>query len=352
MGSRLGRWLLSALPGLVLAAVVLGFVYFAIQGERAEVEQRLSTERAVQASRGALFARGQLGEMLSLCRSGWANLSFSHEPVALAFTRQGVDAYFWQGSDESSLRLVRCDASGVSRGPRVSHPLHGQLPAEAPSRTEQETSGGEWLHAVEQASSISFGAGDAALELLRHPVTGRVLTRRWRSGTSGATATVEPADAPTFASLLSPGQVPPAPGSAVPASEALKRWRWTVDTEAAFAFLEKAMPKGARISELRLEDDEIELRIEHPTPGADGDPLAPYGDKSFDEYAVAESDWWYPRTEPGFGCAKGLPLQNVHAQFIAAKATVGRLAWAWFSCSTAYSDGRNGVWHLVPAGPS
>ena len=347
MSSGVGGWFLRQLPGLAVVAMVGGFVYFATLGERMEVERRQQSERAEQASRAAIFARGKLGEMLTLCKSGWENLDFS-APVALAWTRQGVDAYFHQGSDSSTLRRVRCDANGVVVGPRFNHPLHEQLPAEAPTETEQETTSWLWGHAVEEESSKSLDASEVAVELLKHPVTGRVLTRRWRAGAEGAMAVVEPADAPPFAVLLSPGQVHPLPGAAPPAAVPIPRRRWTVETEAAFAFLEKTIPKAARISELRFEDDKIEVRIEHPTPAFGTDPPAPYGDKNFDEYGTADLDWWYPRTDATFGCAQGRPLQEVHALFLAAN-TGGRLAWAWYSCSTAFSNGRDGVWHLVPA---
>jgi hypothetical protein len=189
------------------------------------------------------------------------------------------------------------------------------------------------------------------LELLRHPVTGRVVSRLWRSAPGGAVATVDPADAPAFALLASPNLVHPAPGSAPPPLEPLKGHRWTTETEALFAFLEKAIPKGAAISELRVEKDEIELQIQHPTPAFDGKPPAPFGEKTFDEYGVPDTDWWYPRTEVGFGCAAGRTLQDVHAKLIAAQSTKGLLDSAWYSCSTAYSNGRAGEWHLVPMGP-
>jgi hypothetical protein len=350
MGARIGRWLLKQVTGLVLVGAVAGFIYYIWRTDQARLEQQAAAQKAEESARASLFARGQLGEMVDLCQKGWVNIGFSYqEPVALAWTRRGVTAYFYQGGDGNSLRIVRCDASGVSRGPRVSHPLHEQLPAEAPPRDEQEASGSAWLHAVSEASSRSLDASEAAFELLLHPVTGRVLSRSWRAGAEGASATVEPADAPAFALLVEAAQLQPV-GARLPALQALKRRDWTVETEPAFAFLAKALPKGARISELRFEPDEIEVRIQHPTARGENEPNAPYGDKSFDEYGIADSDWWYPRDEASFGCAAGVPLETVHLQFLNAHRGE-RLAWAWFSCSTAFSNGHDGVWHLVPAGP-
>jgi hypothetical protein len=345
------RWTLGIISQLAVIMIAVGFGYFLYRSEQAERARQAQVDQAETVSRSALFARGNLGEMLGLCRPGWSNIGFPYqEPVALAWTRRGLTAFFLQGSDGNSLRIVRCDASGVSRGPRVSHPLHEQLPAEAPPKDEQEASGSAWLHAVSEASSRSLEASEAAVELVQHPVTGRVLSRRWRAGAEGATATIEPADAPAFALLIEAGQLQPV-GAKLPALQVQKRRDWTVETEAAFALLAGAMPKGARISELRFEPDEIEVRIQHPTPRGEHEAPAPYGDKSFDEYGIADSDWWYPRDEASFGCAAGVALETAHLQFLNAHRGE-RLAWAWFSCSTAYSNGRDGVWHLVPAGPS
>ena len=133
-------------------------------------------------------------------------------------------------------------------------------------------------------------------------------------------------------------------------SPVLPRHRWANQADAAFALIEKALPPGAGISEITLSDDQIELRIESPTPAFDGKPPAPYGDQEFDEYGVADRDWWYPRTDPSFGCEKGLPLAEVRAEYAAARARLGTssLSQAWYSCSPAYSDGHHGAWHLFP----
>lgn len=347
---KAGARLLRQVPALVVVAVGVGFAAYAIRRERAESERQQQALDAQVASRAAVFARRQLGEMLALCRRGWeGELGFGYEPVALAWTREGVDAYFFQGSDTGSLRRVRCEARGVSRGPRVAHPLDEPLPAEAPSKAD-EPDQAEWLHAVGRASARSFGSGDLAFELLRHPVTGAVVSRAWRAGPERAEATLDPADGPAFAFLPASPAFQPAPGAAAKAVRLLPRKRWLAQVEAAFALLEQSIPKGAGIAELTLEDDQIEVTIAWPTPAFDGAPPAPFGDKTFDEYGVADTDWWYPRTEPGFGCATGLPLAGVRAAFAEAQArpAARALARAWYSCSPAYSDGRKGVFHLVP----
>ena len=348
-GARLAG-LLPQLLGVGLAAGVIGYTVYQ---DHLEAERYQAAAAADTASRAAVFVRGQLGEMLTLCREGWqGQLNFNYEPVALAWTRQGVDGYFLQGTETASLRQVRCDKGGVAQGPRVTHPLAGLLPAEAPAEPGDPELG-DWLRAVERASLLSLGAGDLAFELLRHPVTGAVVSRAWRAGPERAEATLDPADGPAFAVLAASGGFEPAPGAAPPAPKPLPRRRWIAEPEAAFALLEREMPKGARISELTLDENQVDVTIEWPTPAFDGDPPAPYGDKTFDEYAIAGMDWWYPYTVPGFGCAAGVPLARVKATFAEAKARMPgqALLRAWYSCSTAYSDGKNGVWHLVTKTP-
>ena len=353
MRRRLVRWVKASLPGLAVMGLLGGTVAVLVHRDRVEGERWLEAEQARTAAREAVFARGQLGEMLELCREGWTGeLNFNYEPVALAWTRQGVDAYFVQGVDPGSLRQVRCNARGVSRGPRVAHPLDELLPAEAPAEAEAKVEG-EWPRAYAAAASRSLGESDLALELVQHPVTGLVLARQWRSGEGGARATLDPPDAPPFAFLpTSPGFVPVS-GSAPRALRALRRHRWLTEEEAAFALLERELPKGAKVAELTLVDDTVDVTVDWPTPAFDGDPPAPYGDKTFDEYGVADMGWWYPRTSPGFGCAQGEPLARVRAAFREARARAGEqgLSRAWYSCSPAYSDGHRPVWHLQPKDP-
>jgi hypothetical protein len=340
------RTLAWALAPFVTGAVLLGG---ALLGERVLVERRRGEESARVAAREAVIARGALGETLVLCGEGWKNeLALHHEPVAVAFTRQGIDAYFFQGTDGNSLRQVRCDASGVSFGPRVAHPLAAQLPAEAPAETVAG-SGAEWHAALNDAAGHTLAADELALELVMHPVTRAVFRRLWRAGGEAALATVQPEGAPPF-SLLVASPAFPRSKEAPPPPEPLARRRWIAEPEAAFALLAGALPKGARVSELSLGEERIEVQVDHPTRAFDGNPDAPYGDMEWDEYGVADSTWWYPREIPGFGCARGETLERVRASFEAARARRGErpIDRAWYTCSTAYSDGRTGVWHMMP----
>jgi len=354
MRTTLSRRLLGALLPLVLPGLALGGVAFLVHRERVAAERESQASAVAQgarvAERKAVLARGELGPVLELCRAGWREvLGLYHEPVALAWTRRGLDGYFLVGSAHDSLRQVRCDAQGVSRGPRVRHPLQDRLPAEAPAESEP-TAAEAWQLALAQLSARPLDQADLALELLAHPLAGAALQRRWREGQGGARATVQPADAPAFSLLVAAPQFRPAEDEMPPPLQALPRQHWLAQADAAFDVVAHALPAGARIAELTLSEDEIELSIASPTPAFEGKPKAPYGDKKFDEYGIADMDWWYPREIPGFGCPAGQPLALVRAAFAEARARfAGRpLASAWFSCSTAYSDGRNGVWHLQP----
>ena len=335
----------------LLAVGVMGaFIYDTVRRDNEQARQQHQADLAAQAARGAVLARGDFAEMLALCREGWKGVSFHSDPVALAWTRQGVDAYFLQGTDATSLRQVRCDAQGVTSGPRVEHPLQEKLPAEA-TIEQGEQFWSDWLAAIARQSAQKFQPGDVAFELLLHPFTGVALTRRWLGGPEGATATVDPADAAPFAFLPASGAFPIV-GKAPAALKPLPRKRWIAQEGEAFALLARQLPKGARISELTIDEDEIDVQIEWKTPAFDGKPPVPYGDKSFDEYGLADTDWWYPREIPGFGCPVGAPLAELITSFGVAKAQRGGrpIERAWYSCSPAYSNGRTGTWNLVPSG--
>ena len=338
----------QVLEVVVVAAVVAGAAFFVHRESVRETAQRQQEQEGVRSSRAKVFAGGGLAEMLALCREGWqAQAGLHSEPAAIAWTRRGVDAYFFDGPDSGSVRQVRCDAEGVSRGPRVDHPLATQLPAEAAAERDDRAQG-EWPAAIARFAARHLQEDDLALELVLHPATGLPLSRRWRSGPERATAELEPADAPPFAFLPASPGFEPFPGS-VPRLRPLPRKRWLADAASAFELLSRELPQGARVSELSLEDDRVDVQIEWATPAFEGKPPAPYGDKAFDEYGVAGLGWWYPREIAGFGCVTGRPLDAVRTAFFEAQARFGSrpLSRAWYSCSTAYSNGLEGVWHLV-----
>lgn len=351
------RWLLRQLPALLLPALFVGGAFVVIRRERTAGEQAVRAEQAASAAQAAAWnaraARGDMAAALASCTESWRDqLSLHHRPVALAYTRQELTAYFVEGADRSSVRQVRCGAQGVARGPRFVHPLAGLLPAEAPASGDDEDASPELL----RLASRTLDPADVAIELLAQPLGGGVLVRRWHTGPRGIELALEPAGARPFPMLASSAELngtAPVPaalhGALAPAAlRPLTRHHWLAQPDAAFALLASRMPAGARVSELTLEDDTIELEIESPTPAFDGRPDAPFGDRSFDEYGIAGTDWWYPREGGGFGCRSGQRLPAVRAAFETARARLpGRpLSRAWYSCSSAYGDGRTGAWHL------
>lgn len=351
-GSRFVRLLGSRiLPGL--AVVGIGFVIVRDRQENARLDQVGEAERAVEvAQRQAVFAAGEFAPVFALCSDGWRDAySIYYQPQALAWTRRSLDGYFLEGTDASSWRQLRCSGDGFDRGPRVAAPLRETLPAESPAGSAAEEED-RWQLALAQLGTARLGDDELAVELLPDPLTGAVLLRRWRGLEGGARADLEPADAPNFELLIAEPEFPLAAGAAPPKLRPLARHRWVHETDAAFAVIEQALPAGAGVVEIRLTDDEIELRVESPTPAFEGNPTARYGDLDFDEYGIAESSWWYPRTDPGFGCPTGQALAKVRAEFSAATDRIapGRVLQAWYSCSPAYSDGRRGVWNLVSEG--
>jgi hypothetical protein len=314
-GSR--GWLRRQVPRLVAFGLVgsVGVAAFVATRNEARVvaERAAASEAARVAFRRAVFARSSLAEALRFCRDGWRDaLAFHQEPVALAWTRDRVDGYFVEGRDDRTLRQVRCDASGVERGPRVAHPLATFLPAESPAPpTEKVGDEDAWGLAIARLPD-RLAADEVAYEVVRHPVTNE-------------------ASPPLAALAVEP------------------RFDWIARPDAAFAVIARDLPPGATISEITLEADKIEVQIAHSTKAFDDRPPAPFGEMEWDEYGVADRDWWYPREIPGFGCETGRPLGELHAALAASWSAHGSapLARAWYSCSTAYSDGRRGAWHLV-----
>lgn len=345
-GFRVG----SLLPLAGLAVFGVG-IYFAERETWRRGEEVARAEAAVVAQRRELFARGDFAATWARCEEDWRqSLSLYTRPQALAWSREGLTAYLVAGVDAGSWRQLLCDENGVRRGPRVVRPLVELVPAEveAVDEADAELPPG-MVVGMERLAAIPLVGGELAGEVVVHPATGVPLVRRWRGLEGGARAELDLA-APDFPLLLpSPGFVF-APDVAVPAPlRALAPRRFAEQSQEAFAILERELPAGAKISELRLDDEGIEVTIEAAIPGLDGAPPAAYGDLEWDEYGVADRDWWYPRESPSFGCPGGAPLEQVRTELATAKAGfhASGVLTAWYSCSPAWSDGRRGHWHLV-----
>ena len=80
----------SSLLTFLALAVIGAFIFAMIRRENERAYQQHEAGRAVEASRGAVFARGDLTETLELCSEGWQNrMGLYHTPIAIAWTRTG-----------------------------------------------------------------------------------------------------------------------------------------------------------------------------------------------------------------------------------------------------------------------
>jgi len=175
---KVGTPLCGAGTALVVLAVGVGVASFAIA----------RASRRPSGSKQALEGRWRRGRRSSRADS-WARCCtvppgvggrahFRYEPVGWR-GRGRARRLFLQGATRA--RCGRCAARrgyvpGAARGASARR----AAAAEAPSKST-EPDQADWLHAVGRASSRSFGSGDLAFELLRHPVTGAVVSRAWRA---------------------------------------------------------------------------------------------------------------------------------------------------------------------------
>ncbi len=308
------------------------------------VREHEAARTAEMAARAMVFARGEFEPVFELCREGWlTELAVHVMPAALGWSRTSLDGYVSEGLDARSWRWLRCTAQGVER------PWLDALPPEASAEVD-DAAAETWRLALERLSHVTLRGGELAVELLQDPATGEVVWRRWRGVEAGLEPLVEPPHSRAFPSLIATPGFAPTSGKAPPPLPRLEPKRWPEHPMAAFAVVERALPADARIAEFALRESAIEVTAEGPTPNFDGDPPAPFGRLDFDEYGFPKSTLWYPYMEPGFGCSQGSSLAEVQAAFETAWATLGKapLSFAWFSCSTTFSDGRHGVWHLDP----
>jgi hypothetical protein len=311
--------------------------------ERWIAEQTLIS--AETAARAAFFDGATLGEILAHCTDRWReSLAIYQRPQALAFAHQRVDGYFFTGTDSMTWRRFSCTPAEVTPGPRFARALLENLPAEEAPGDDQAQEDA-WSMALSRIADSRLESGLVALELVQNPRDGRTFVRRWQ-GVEESLPSVEPPDAPSFPILIFDPSF--SRKGSPPALETIPHFNYVENPQAAMRIIEKALPPGAKISEIQLERGKIFLRVQATTPAFEGKPPAPYGDMSFDEYGTPDSSWWYPREDPTFGCFSGSPLPQVEAELMEKlRSYSSPLVSAWFSCSSAYSDEKTGVWHLV-----
>ena len=107
-------FMLRLLPVLPVAALAL-FLVREHREERQRWEEQQAREAVAAKERGSELAQSAFGAVWQRCRDDWRQaLSVYQEPVAFAWTRQGLDGYVREGADPVSWRQLRCDARGNS----------------------------------------------------------------------------------------------------------------------------------------------------------------------------------------------------------------------------------------------
>lgn len=337
------------LIGFAFVATVLWPIGMHLLTDKRHAELARSERLEYERARLLWLREASAASWWSYCQTQWhERYELPASPQAVAWRRaQGVHGYYREGADQRSLRLYRCSADGVSRGPRVRHPLLHALPLEQPESATVDPM--IWLSAL-AALPDSDGATATpvlAIELLRHPVEGHALRRTWSLGgvergpSAGPRVQREGED---FALLLDDIPLPVEAAQRPPPLQFLPARRWTeAPTEAIDVVAAAALP-GSRIVELKIEPDRIQAQIGGQIPAFDGNPPAPFGALEFDEYGIAARDWWYPYQESGFGCDQGLLPDDLKRSLSQLDSRTGA-TMLWYSCSPAYSDTVIGQWH-------
>lgn len=320
-----------------LTLIVLFFGFMLWQEQRRQNQNRpMPTTFYAEQARDIFAVNLTLAQVLQRCSALWDQLTprMYQRPIALAWRRNALDAYVLQGVDVYTVRHARCDAQGVHWGARFSRPIYQPLPAETAIRPGEAD--------ALAVPKLALREPLIAVELLKDTETGQTFQRRW-SGPELHAQTL-PEDAWPFPLLMQPAL---ATNSALAPLDEIPALRWNENPRRAFELLARELPADAKIVELKLSENKIDVSIFGPIPGFDKRGPQLYGDKSFDEYGVAERSDWYPREIPGFACQQGLSLEAVIARFKAEGGVDGPSYFrAWFSCSPAYSDGKNGRWSL------
>ncbi len=324
----------------IVVGLALAWLFFSDQqahegewGTSLEAQAQASAEQAALAEdevRGE-FAKLSPALALKQCRQNWEKeLSWSsyYWPIALAWSHQGIDGYYLQGVDATSMRHFHCSANGsVLRGKRFVRPGMVGVPAEIPYPASNVVR----LDPMEQKLAEQSLTPDlVALELYFAPDQ-NIIVRRWQ-GAEQLEANISPADA-LLPLLL---QSPPADIKADTNLKALVSHNWMLEPAAALAVLAAHLPENAKIMKLRLNDDAIEVTIEGPIPAFDNKPPAPSGDMEYDEYGVADRSWWYPREVFPSECGRGETLASVTSSFNAQYDAQKDYSWLMYNCAKGW----------------
>jgi len=287
--------------------------------QRAEQNAAYSAALAVKkAAASAYFAALSPAQALQHCRESWeaqGPWSLYYPPVALAWSRAGIDAYYLQGVDARSMRHFRCQADGsVQRGNRYARPDRAQPQAEAAepqAQAEVMQSDAADVDRDPIAAALARLSNDSQLlgvELYR-AMDQQLLQRKWQGAERVQASSVPPdRDFPQLA------QLPFATESERPNLAALPRTTSLQQPFSALAALRTTLLPGVKILRLKLGPGRLDVTIEGPIADKESGSPAPAGDMSYDEYGIADRTWWYPRRLDAQDCQHGQSLDAIEAE--------------------------------------
>lgn len=347
-----GSWK-DNIAALFVIAVCAVVAFELIRDHRYQVDQAWAqaqvTQAQVDATSRAGWQASSAAKRIEDCTESW-RVAFSYywAPRALVLTNDSLIGYFLDGEDTQSLRPARCSATGVQREPRIERPLRDRIAAE---QISNENDASAWSFALNQLGTEAIAGDLLAIELIVDPLDGAVWRRDWRGLEGGAAPTLKrltengltPASAVAIPLLFEPAfplraGADPGPVHVLPVID------WLGDPNRIVDFLAKRV-QGRGISEISLSDSMLTVQTVGSTPAFDGAPPAPFGERSFDEFGIANASFWYPREIAGFGCTQGATIPALRESLQAAWHG-GRLASIWYSCSPAHGDGSSGQWTL------
>ena len=286
------------------------------------------------------WERLTLAQVIESCRTSWLAGHWDQAPLAVAWQRQRLDWYVLEGVDPHSMRHFTCTPEGIDRGGRYVRVFHER------ANTDPERTIVRDVNLFVHLAALPPEPDLLALEAVQNPedpAQGPVLMRRW-SGT-GDPSTQGPG-AGELPLLFS--RPPASLGSTVQAGlKPLQANNWLRQPQDVFALLGDHVPADRRIAAMRVDDKRIDLAIVGPVKAFDGKPPAPFGDASFDEYGVRDTDWWYPRESATNGCTKGYSLAEVKALYAQAINRDRPDVWsAAFGCDSRDGGSGPGRWTL------
>ncbi|MEP7154422.1 MAG: hypothetical protein ABI905_01515 [Betaproteobacteria bacterium] len=235
------------------------------------------------------------------------------------------------------MRHFHCDGTEVHKGARYERVMARYIPAAPASNAAPSQNLFTWYAQLPDPALRALEAGV-------HPGTQQLLERRWR--TSGAMQSTWP-DFDELPMLFRTSPPEPAFASQPQLKPLANLHNWIKHPDEVFALLATQMPPGTAIAELSFDDKSIQLRIVGPIRNPERNEPSPFGDATFDEYGVRDTEWWYPRDQAGTSCSPGHSLQELTALFAEApNAKNSRLWSASFSCRGAGKLPDTGGWDL------